>query len=142
MPEPTPPTKWMSEVNKMVECRYPGCGGATKPPNLYCSWMCELDFTGRDAQAVMVALLAKIPTAMEHSTSLWRADERKKLVGRKVYWRGEPAVVEMLEVTLRAETKSGTFRKMPWHDTDEEDSVLHDSVYSESIWWWREDAKR
>jgi hypothetical protein len=51
VPEPTPPTKWMSEVNKMVECKYPGCGGATKPPNIYCSWMCEVDFNALRARS-------------------------------------------------------------------------------------------
>jgi hypothetical protein len=27
------------------------CGGATKPPNLYCSWMCEVDFNALHARS-------------------------------------------------------------------------------------------
>lgn len=99
--------------------------------------------TGRDAQSVMLRLLTKIPMAMEHSVALWNARERQRVKGRKVYWRGEPAVVErfdeyMLEVTIRAETESGAFRRMPWDDSDDSRTTVRDDVYSKDIWWWRE----
>ena len=28
----------------MSQCKYPGCGVEVKPPNVFCSWMCEVDF--------------------------------------------------------------------------------------------------
>lgn len=39
-----PEAREVSAPHLWAECKYPGCGGRTKPPNVYCSWMCEVDF--------------------------------------------------------------------------------------------------
>ena len=72
-------------VPKPVECKYPGCGGATKPPNVYCSWMCEVDFNKLHAQEPF-----KIQMRREHGYSCTcgcqtacRCPECDKLYGKK-----------------------------------------------------------
>jgi len=103
--------------------------------------------SGREAQAVMLRLLALMPKAAEHPIALHDAKARAGIVGRKVYWRGEPGTVRMfiedlLEVVIDANTESGTFRRMPWHDRDDERTEAKDSVYSESIWWFRDEGSK
>ena len=98
---------------------------------------------GREAQPVMLSLLALMPKAAEHPIALYDEKERAAIVGRKVFWRGEPGVIRMfiedlLEVVIDAETESGSFRRMPWHDVDDEPRrEVKDSIYSDGIWWHR-----
>jgi len=85
VPEPTPPTKWMSEVNKMVKCKHPGCAVKVTPPQSMCSWMCEVDFNKLHAQEPF-----KIQMRREHGYSCTcgcatacRCSECDKLYGKK-----------------------------------------------------------
>lgn len=87
--------------------------------------------------------MKSLPVHVARTSSPHDAKERAAIVGRKVYWRGEPGVIrlfieDLLEVVIDAETESGKFRRMPWHDEDEDGrSEVKDSIYSENIWWWR-----
>ena len=64
VPEPTPPTKWMSEVNKTVKCGFATCGVGVTPPLTFCSWMHEVDFNKLHAQEPF-----KIQMRREHGYS-------------------------------------------------------------------------
>lgn len=47
-------------------------------------------------------------------------------------------IEDLLEVVIDAETESGAFRRMPWHDADDEPRrEVKDSLYSDGIWWHR-----
>lgn len=99
--------------------------------------------SGRQADQVMLRLLALMPKAAEHPIALHDAKARSEIVGRKVYWRGEPGVIRMfiedqLAVVIDAQTESGKFRRMPWSHSDDDRSEVKDGIYSEGIWWHRD----
>lgn len=99
--------------------------------------------SGREAQPVMLKLLALMPQAAEHPVALHDAKARGEIVGRKVYWRGEPGTIRLffedqLAVVIKADTESGEFRRQPWSDGDDR-SEVKDGIYSDGIWWFRDE---
>jgi hypothetical protein len=45
----------------------------------------------RDMIACLVDIAAKLPGLLEHPAELWRPDREKRLPGRKVWYRNQPA---------------------------------------------------
>lgn len=67
-----------------------------------------------------------------------------KEVGRKVYYRDEPAFVERVVLdqgcVILKKDGSGDFKRAVWDDDwDEADSTIKDDILSNHIWWFRDE---
>lgn len=89
------------------------------------------------ATARAVVLKSEI---MEHPFDFSNPDGE---IGRKVFYKDEPAVVERVIldqgcVILRKDAH-GNFKKPIWDDEgwEDEDSTVKEDILSDHIWWWR-----
>jgi hypothetical protein len=104
-------------------------------------------FEGRDLRSCLVRVLESLLSFGEHPIQVWRKEDRDALVGRKVYWHGEPAVVhryyeDLVEVLLRYDGPRTTgFQRQPWQDDGGDRLELRVDLYDPAIWWLREEEK-
>lgn len=83
---------------------------------------------------------------LEHPLQIWNPKEH--ILGRKVWYRNDPAVITMLikdqGCVILEPDGIGAFAKRPWRNNDWDDdgdsSVKIDIVQDQNVWWWR-DAK-
>lgn len=94
----------------------------------------------------MTELLVRIATTLtklhEHPIALWDSRELKKLVGRKIYYRGIPSKVirtYLDQGAVMIEVEDGhTFPRVPGEEGDPL-SCIKDDILSPHIWWFRSD---
>lgn len=106
-------------------------------------FLCE-EFFYRDVKEALVRARQRLSDIHDHSIRIWDEEERKKLVGRKIYYREVPAVITNFidsQACVIIKTESGepfppTPYKIEEGEDDSEDSVK-ETIYSPYIWWWR-----
>lgn len=103
------------------------------------------EFFFRDIRDALLRAHHLIGELSEHSSNWLDMDARAKLVGRKVYYRERPAVVESLitdQGCLILATEDGEpFPAPVWREDDSDDereSTVKVEVTDPNIWWWRE----
>ena len=102
------------------------------------------EFFYRDIQWALIKAHGLIGEISEHPSGWINKDEREKLVGRSVYYRGTAAIIERLIVDqgcmiLKPEGMD-YFPQPPWRDDDyddEPDITVKVEVLDPNIWWWR-----
>lgn len=99
----------------------------------------------RDHAAALTRLPDIIARLLEHPVRLWREEDLATLVGRRVFYRDQPAIVKRWDVEygVFVAPESGEFRSAPWsHRDDVEDDEITEGVYcdvlSPRIYWWRD----
>lgn len=81
---------------------------------------------------------------------LWKLEERKEIVGRKIYYRNHPAIItraywEEMEIFIEADGEKKIFPYSSYEledlkeygQTDREDEIIKDSIFSSQINWFR-----
>lgn len=102
------------------------------------------EFFFRDVQYALLRAHRLIGDLMEHSSNVMTKDGRAKLVGRKVCYRGHPAVIERLIldqgcVILKSADDKPFPRPVYCSDEDyEAETEIKDEILSPHIWWFRE----
>jgi len=97
----------------------------------------------RKVEDALVDLRDLLIRLSEHASGWLLKDERDRLVGRKVYYREVPAVIERLIVDqgcVMIRTESGQPFPPPVYaepGDDEAESTIKDDVLSPHIWWFR-----
>ena|ERR1700685_657130 len=103
-----------------------------------------LEFFTRDAQYACLKAHQLIAELSDHPSGWLNKSDRDALIGRKVFFRGHPAVIERLIVEqgcVTLKTADGKpFPPPPWRDADDDDGedTVKDEVLSPSIWWFRQ----
>lgn len=102
------------------------------------------EFFTRDTRGALLRAHHLIGELSEHSSGWLSKEARDRLVGRKVYYRGVPAVITRLIVDqgcVILETEDGKPFPPPVYrdaeDEDERESSIKDEVLSPHIWWHR-----
>lgn len=108
-------------------------------------------FFFREIDYALLEARKQLDTIMEHPLQLWDADERKKIVGRKVYYQNVPAVVKYLMLDqgcvfllpeqghrfpIVAHEIETAKERGHAPDAEDRDSVKIE-ITSPLIWWWR-----
>jgi hypothetical protein len=102
------------------------------------------EFFFRDPQWALLRAHHLIGELVEHASGVATKKGREELVGRKVYYREVPAVIERLlldQVCVIIRTESGEpFPSPVWRDAedDEGEATIKDQILSPHIWWFRE----
>ena len=106
------------------------------------------EFFFRDIMEALLNARDTIQKIHDHPIQLWDKRERDSLVGRKVWWKDEPAIITMFiaEQACVVMEPDGmeSFRIPPRELEDDggmepEDSTsIKDTIFSPHIWWWRE----
>lgn len=100
-------------------------------------------FFSRSAMASCLRAHQLIGQLMEHSSNWMDAKARAELLGRKVFYREHPAIIERLIVDqgcLILKTADGAAFPTPvWRDEDDEESepTVKVEVTDPMIWWFR-----
>lgn len=106
-------------------------------------------FGYRDIDWALFEAYSTLQKIKDFTIQLWDEDERKKLVGRKVYYDSHPAVIrylfeEDMDVILDADPPPFPFRAYQQEDlkngedADSDDrNTVKDTIFSSHIWWWR-----
>lgn len=102
------------------------------------------EFFLRDAQWGLLHAHRLIGELSEHSSGWLMRSEREKLIGRKVYYRERPAVIERLITgqgcVILATEDGRAFPPPVWHeedDIDDGDNTVKTEVTDPNIWWHR-----
>jgi hypothetical protein len=101
------------------------------------------EFFFRDIQWALLHAHGLIGELQEHSSGWLMKRERDKLVGRKVFYREHPVVIESLIVDqgcLILRPESGMFPKPVYAEDGggyEPEREVKIEVNSPHIWWWR-----
>jgi hypothetical protein len=107
-------------------------------------------FFYRDVSHALLRAHHVLDTVHDHPIHIWDPEEREKLVGRKIYYRERPAVVERLIgdqgcVIIRPEYET-TFPLSPYEIEDSKNGEFYKDddggrvkveLHSPHIWWWR-----
>jgi hypothetical protein len=124
-----------AEVRKSCECI------------IYLNGVVARRLDGRDPSALLLAAHHALGELLEMSCSIWRDGE--SLVGRKIYFRGDPAVIDHItDDELFIVPEEGMFTAPP-HASRDSVSVnewlddygrgLRVADNSPDIWWWRDE---
>lgn len=99
----------------------------------------------RDHVVALTRLPEIVDKLMEHPVRLWKEEDLATLVGRTVFYRDQPAIVERWDVEegVLLVSESGGFRPAPWSSdsadkADESASRVYCDVLSPNIYWWRD----
>ena len=101
-------------------------------------------FFFRDIDKALIKAHELIPQIFDHPVQLFSESDRERWIGKKVYYREHPAIVErfILDqgcVILRS--ADGMF-PVPCYDKDEKythrEETVKDEIFSKSIYWWRD----
>lgn len=106
---------------------------------------------GKDVLETLLIIRSTLQKLLNHSVMhKWTQDEIDSLVGRRVKWRGTPAVITRTalehegRIILEREG-GGKFPPPPWaneegdendYDDSEDETIIAD-ILSTDIWWWR-----
>lgn len=133
----------IEEFNYMKESELSGNeirkGGSCK---IYFDDICCWEFFHRNAQEACLEARQIIRELSEHPSEWSIKSSRAALVGRKVYYRDQPAIIESLITSqgcvILIPEGIAEFRPPLWDkERDDVDSVKCD-VLDKSIWWFRE----
>jgi hypothetical protein len=99
----------------------------------------------RTWEGVMRILNRVIPELLEHNVQIWKTEERKKLIGMKVYYKDTPATIrsydqEFGEIVLEAESDLfpiPAYRREDGREDDPLEQRVKTSLLDPNIWWWR-----
>ena len=120
-----------------------GCSAVIK-----CNGKVVYEFSARDIQYALTHAAELVYKIGEHPFCFWEAE---KEIGRKIFYHNQPAVIKRLIldqgcVMIEHSEPDGKFDlKHPWDKKDdipnEWDGAheVKDDVFSENIWWFRED---
>lgn len=99
------------------------------------------EFGARDVEYALARAAVLKSEIMECPFDFTSPDEE---IGRKVYYKDEPAIIEMAIldqgcVVLKKDA-SGNFKKPVWDDEgwQDEDSTVKEDILSDHIWWFRD----
>ena len=104
-------------------------------------------FFFRDVMEALLESRNLIRKIHDHPIQIWDSKERKKLVGRKVFWHDEPAVIDIFledqACVVMVPDGIEHFRLSAseiGEDYPDDESRLRvkDTIYSPHIWWWRD----
>jgi len=100
------------------------------------------EFFFRDIQSALLRAHRLIGELSEHSSGWLLKREREGLVGRKVFYREHPAVIERLiedQGCIILKTEDGhPFPKPVWREEDDDpEATAKVEVTDPSIWWFR-----
>lgn len=101
------------------------------------------EFFFRDVQSALLRAHRLIGELGEHSSSWLMKREREKLVGRQIFYRECPAVIDRLleaQGCLIIKTDDGKpFPPPVWRESDDDESepTVKVEVTDPSIWWFR-----
>jgi hypothetical protein len=135
----------VNSMNYMKESHYSGDqirkGGSCE---ILADGEVVFEFFCRDTRGALLRAHHLIGELSEHSSGWMVKRERDALVGRKVFYRGHPAVVDRLIVDqgcVMLRTEDGKpFPPPPWRDAeweDDGDEVAKVEVNDGNIWWFR-----
>lgn len=103
------------------------------------------EFYFRDVLGALLKAHSLITDLSEHASGWILREDRNKLVGRKLFYREHPAIVERLIVDqgcLILHAEGGRpFPPPVWRERGEEDeqeTSVKVEVTDPAIWWWRE----
>lgn len=106
-------------------------------------------FFYRDVEDALLRAIRRLSEIHEFPVRLWDEKERASLVGRKIYYRDQPAVItrffeDQASIMICPDPKTTPFAPAPYEiedqkkgDTVEFESEIKDTIYSKHIWWWR-----
>ena len=100
------------------------------------------EFRARDIEYVMAKATVLKNQILEHPFDFTNPDE---MVGRKVYYREQPAIVERVILdqgcVILKKDGTGNFSKPAYWDDEmdwEEESTVKEEIFSDHIWWFRD----
>ena len=101
------------------------------------------EFFTRDTQSALLRAHHLIGELSDHSSGWLSSADRAKLVGRKVFYRNDPASVKSLiedqGCLILVPDGVERFAPEPWREADgDDDGYVKVEVTSRSIWWWRD----
>lgn len=112
------------------------------------------EFFYRDISEALISARTRLAKIHDHPIRIWDDDERRRLIGRKVYYRDFPAVVERLIedqacVILRPDEPDRAVFPPPVYELEDarrgegeidwsERQTVKVEMDSPHIWWWRE----
>lgn len=111
---------------------------------IYINGYCCGKFFFRDVMEALLEARNLIVKIHGHPIQIWKKEERDKLVGRKVWWREEPAIITMfLDDACVVMEPDGIekFKPTAYRDEidDEEDQFrVKNTIHSPHIWWYRD----
>jgi hypothetical protein len=114
-------------------------GGSCK---IYFDDICCFEFFHRNAQWALIKAHQLIGELKEHESGWASKKQRDKLVGRKIYYRQVPAIIDSLIVEqgcVIIKPASGGIVPPPVYDKDREtDTFAKAEVTDPNIWWFRD----
>lgn len=120
------------EVRKSVGCKILADGVAV------------FEFGCRDVQYALLRAHALITELSEHSSCWLVAEEREKLIGRKVFYREHPGIITRTITdqgcVIIGTEDGGPFPPPVWReagDEDEGENSVKAEVTDPNIWWFR-----
>jgi len=104
---------------------------------------------GRTMEYALIKAKHVLDIIQEHSVGFWEKDWKKDLIGREIYYRNEPAIIQEVwsdcNVYVVPDMDGKPFSKPAWA-RDEPDywdeykyGLKVDIIESNDIWWWRKD---
>jgi hypothetical protein len=114
-------------------------GGTAK---IYFDGQCCYEFFHRDAKWALTTANRLIDEIRDKCPDWCKKDSRDKLIGKKIFYREIPAVIERLIVEqgcLIIKPEDGDVFPPPCYDKDREQSdIVKVEVTSPHIWWYRD----
>ncbi len=102
------------------------------------------EFFFRDIQYALRKAASILDKLGDIAFNYYDADERKSLVGRKIYYHNQPAIITGLiedQGCVMIKAEDGTKFKFPYMEDDDDDNeIIKDDILSPHIWWWRGDS--
>jgi hypothetical protein len=104
------------------------------------------DFIGNDVTYCIGKAMHLIAILPEHPLQLQQIDFDKKMIGRKVYWRDSPAIIDRyVDGQACVILKPDGMNKFPvpaWEkaekDGDEPAEEIKTEIFDKNIWWFRD----
>ncbi len=100
-------------------------------------------FFFRDEMEALLTARMTLQKLYDHPMQFWRAEEREKGKGRKVFYYGHPCTIDYFIwdqgcVILRTEDGK-PFPRQCWEEEDhyEKEPTVKDDYLSPHSWWWR-----
>jgi hypothetical protein len=101
------------------------------------------EFGGREPEYVLLRAHHMLGVLKDHPSNLLVKKERERLVGRKIYYRDHPAVIDRLildQGCIIIKSADGQpFPSPAWREKDDErEASIKDDILTPHIWWFRD----
>jgi len=94
---------------------------------------------GRDPVRCLRSAAEALERLFEHPVRLWDDRDREELIGRRIYYRDQPATVRAFDFgQLVIEADGEPFRPIPYLEGEETRSSVSEDFLSLSIFWFRD----